>query len=265
MTTINLPELKSFLQNLVLKVGNLTVMQYGKCEQITMKNDNPHNIASEVDIKANAIFTRELQNKFPTIGILTEEEAKNPINPNAEFQIIIDPLDGSNNFYSGAGFYAIMASVMIDRIPHYSLIYNPILKKIYAAETGKGATMNGVHITVSKQFDLKSSKMLTNDSLKHFRVWAMCYLHKLDQNIWMQAIGSCGISATLVADGSKDLFLSNGNGGLWDHVPPTHLIREAGGVILDVEGKPWDYSNAKPYIAGNSYLVDQLVTYLQKQ
>jgi myo-inositol-1(or 4)-monophosphatase len=247
-------QLRNFLRQLVIKVGNFTFTRYEQCGSLIIKNGNHNDIASEVDQQANSMFIREIQKNFAAVGLITEE-AK-PINPDAEIKIYVDPLDGSKNFKHRSGFYAVMAAVTYNDKTVYSFIYNPILRWLCEAETNKGAYLKGFRIKVSQKKKLEDCHILTNDSLKPNRINPLNRLHKLNPNLWVPSIGSCGISAMLVAEGEFDIFVSNGNGGVWDHLPIIHMVQESGGVATRLDGRDWKFEMGVPYFLSNPNLVE---------
>ena len=62
---------------------------------------------TEVDRAAEAAIITVLREAYPAYGILAEESGLAGTDPNAEFQWIIDPLDGTTNFIHGVPQYAI--------------------------------------------------------------------------------------------------------------------------------------------------------------
>ncbi len=251
-------ELINYLKEKTSELGRRAQANFYSNEQnIQVKDGNANNIASESDRRINEIFIRDTRNRFPDVGLITEEYET--INPNSETKIYFDPIDGSNNFTDQDGLFATMSALEHDGKTIYSAIYIPFFKFLFTAELGKGAYLNGRQIFVSKHSELKSSRGFTNDSLKDSRINFLNELSKICPKIWAQAIGCCGVSAASVARGKKHWFISNGSGGDWDHKPIILLVTEAGGVARRLDGKPWKYELGVPYVLSNEILAKKIV------
>jgi inositol-phosphate phosphatase/L-galactose 1-phosphate phosphatase len=58
-------------------------------------------------------------------------------------------LDGTTNFVHGYPFSCVSIALSVNKEPVVGVVYNPILKELFSAVKGKGATLNGNPIKVS--------------------------------------------------------------------------------------------------------------------
>lgn len=61
----------------------------------------------------------------------------------SEYEWVVDPLDGTNNFASGYPAFATAVAVLYRGEAVVAAIYEPLTKTLYLAERGGGATVNG--------------------------------------------------------------------------------------------------------------------------
>jgi myo-inositol-1(or 4)-monophosphatase len=73
---------------------------------------------TEVDRAAEAAIIAVLREAYPTYGILAEESGLAGTDATAEFQWIIDPLDGTTNFIHGVPQYAISIGLAKQGVMH---------------------------------------------------------------------------------------------------------------------------------------------------
>jgi myo-inositol-1(or 4)-monophosphatase len=77
--------------------------------------------------------------------------------------------------------------------------------------------------------------------------------------------GACGLNITNVASGRWDAFFEEGcwtaNAGpkIWDFSGGKLIIEEAGGVMLDLTGSPFDLMGRTVFCAANQKLADEIV------
>ena len=80
---------------------------------------------TEVDRAAEAAIITVLQDAYPAYGILAEESGLAGTDANAEFQWIIDPLDGTTNFIHGVPQYAISIGLTKQGVVQQGVVYDP--------------------------------------------------------------------------------------------------------------------------------------------
>ncbi|MES2023707.1 MAG: inositol monophosphatase [Patescibacteria group bacterium] len=106
-----------------------------------------HSPVTETDTAINEIVVKKITEHFPTHSILSEEAED--ILQKSEYAWICDPVDGTHNFAHGIPTSAFALALVQDGIPILGVICDPFLNRIYFAEKGKGATLNGETIKVS--------------------------------------------------------------------------------------------------------------------
>jgi myo-inositol-1(or 4)-monophosphatase len=222
--------LKQFAKYLADESGKI-ISSYFRTEiQINEKADSsPVTIA---DKKAEEKMRELIMKEFPEHGILGEEFGK--YNENAEYQWVLDPIDGTKSFICGAQSFGTLIALMKNGEPVLGVINQPVLKEFLIGDNNS-AELNGKQVRVRECSDISQAVLLTTDHLhiseyqnienfenlmqkvKLYRNWGDCYGYYL--------------VATGFADIMVDAIMSP-----WDSMALIPVIRGAGGVITDYQG-----------------------------
>jgi fructose-1,6-bisphosphatase/inositol monophosphatase family enzyme len=112
---------------------------------ITQKPDESY--LTEADVETETALRAEIAARYPAHGILGEELPA--CNPDADFQWIVDPIDGTLAFSRGIPLWGIIVAVKHLGRPVAGVIDLPCLDQRYAAAAGLGTTRNGETIRLS--------------------------------------------------------------------------------------------------------------------
>jgi 3'(2'), 5'-bisphosphate nucleotidase len=180
---------------------------------------------------------------------------------------VIDPLDGTSDFIQKTGEFSIMiglvdaqgASVM-------GIVYASALGELYYAEKNKGAYIchsravpafgmesgNPVQIHVSDK-SVKNGTILVSRNHLGQREQEIAHKYHMTQI----PMGSAGLKMCRIARGDAQLYInSSDKSGIWDICAADVILREAGGVIADMNGKRIIYNGScklkNGYIVTNS-------------
>ncbi len=139
------------------KAGGEVVKKYfGKSLKIEEKS-MPCDFRTEADLKSEKAIISILKKAYPEYNILSEESGEE--NNGSEYTLVIDPLDGTNNFSLGIPYFSISIGLVKNEELLFGAVYNPVLDNLYCAQKGKGAYLNGKKISVNKESDIKKSSV----------------------------------------------------------------------------------------------------------
>ncbi len=198
----------------------------------TEKDDK--SFVTKADTEAEELIVSLIRERFPDHGILGEEGSE--VNPEAEYQWVIDPIDGTRNFTNGIPLFAVSIAVLYRGEPVIGVVYNPATGSLYAAEKGKGATFNGSPMRVSVQEAKKGLVTFgpgqgdAKEKLRTFFQNGESYFRSV------RYLGCTALELAYVARGGTEGFVCIGLKP-WDYAAGRLLILEAGGTITDYEGK----------------------------
>ena len=223
-------------------------------EQLAVIHKDKKDIKLAADtIAHNYIIDALGQTKIPIFS----EESNNIEDFNLnEYQWIVDPLDGTLNYYRGFNMSAVSISLWKNSDPKIGVIAPVFSNDIYFAEKGKGAWKNDGKIFVSK-VNRKENAVLTT-GFPIGRNYTEDSLLKTLQNISeykkVRMIGSAAMMLTMVASGIFDAYEEE-DIFIWDIAAGLLLVEEAGGYFFAEKNSSQVKYNVK---ASNKYLFNIL-------
>jgi len=202
------------------KASKILIRDFGELENLQVSKKGPKDFVTNSDIKAEKIIIEELKNARPNYSIISEEYGieKNKDESNSW---IIDPIDGTINFLHGVPHFAISIALKSNNEIVCGLIFDPIKDELFYAEKNNGAFFNNQRIRVSKKRDI-------NECL--FAVGKV----KDNTDLTCRRTGCAALDMAYVASGRYDGFFQN-NLNLWDIAAGIIMIKEAGGIINEID------------------------------
>ena len=136
------------LEDALKTAGRLVLSRFGEASDATIKSA-PADYRTEADVDAERVIADAVREHYPEFGILGEEGSTDKTD--AECMIVIDPIDGTNNFVLGIPvFCCALALTKRDQIL-YGAIYDPVNDHMYTAKKGEGAFQNGARLSVNSE------------------------------------------------------------------------------------------------------------------
>ncbi|BCA95748.1 inositol monophosphatase [Legionella antarctica] len=218
------------------QAGEIIIRHMEQVDRLKITAKNSHDYFSEVDIKAEQAIINCIHKAYPEHGILAEESGVHP--GDGESIWIIDPLDGTSNYLHGFPFFSVSIALKIKNRIEHGVIYDPLRHECFAASRGRGARLNDRRIRVSKQTQLSASLLGTGVPFRDMAL-AQRYLPTFEALLGkcagVRRTGSAALDLAYVASGRLDGFWEFGLRP-WDIAAGSLLIREAGGLISDLQG-----------------------------
>ncbi|MCC6824659.1 MAG: inositol monophosphatase [Acidobacteria bacterium] len=242
--------------------GRLLLEKFGRKIQISKKGDI--NLVTEADLASEALIVERIRSYYPKHSILAEESGEAAVSGGDEtWKWIIDPLDGTTNFAHGYPCFCVTIALEHNGEVVIGVTFDPTRDELFAAERGKGASLNGKPIRVSDTERLKDALIVTGFpyDIKHRTDFARHLTEMLLASRGVRRDGSAAIDMAYVACGRFDGFWEEGLNP-WDVAAGVLLIEEAGGQISYYNGSR--FSIYKPPIAAsNGLLHSQMLELLQ--
>ena len=252
-----------FVAELARGAGAVVLNHYGKVERLTKTHAaTSAEAVTEADRATQRHIVAGLRRRFPDDGIIGEEnetgdaitfECEHPAGRNW----VIDPIDGTNNFISGLGNFAVCIGLLDGGMPVLGVVYDVTRDHMYVAARGEGAWLGNKRLAALDTPLGDSSMLMMTSNLLDARgrcpEWACRWL---GQTVWKTRIlGSAALEAVYVAAGVAHGAVTV-NGKLWDAAAATAILLEAGAVVTSLSGErifPFDlahYGGAKvPFLA----------------
>ncbi len=222
----------------------------------------PHNqLVSEADRSAVKAIIDIIQKNYPEHSILGEESGDLGGN---EFQWIIDPLDGTNNFLNSFPFYSVSIALKHEDDLLVGVVYDPVHNELFAAHVGQGATLNQAPIHVSSKAGMLLALIGTDvphrpdvDTARYLRI----HERVMGESLGIRRGGSAALDLVYLAAGRLDAYWAMGMEA-WDIAAAALIVQEAGGTISDINGGN-DYLLNGNLLAADSRLFDKMLVILQ--
>ena len=223
-------ELKKFCKHLSDESGKIIRSYFRSGVQIETKSDeSPVTIA---DKSAEEKMRELIMKEYPEHGILGEEFGKH--NEGAEYQWILDPIDGTKSFISGTVTFGTLIALMKNGDPVLGVINQPILGEFLIGDNNT-AELNDVRVQSRECSDLSKATLLTTDHLNIEEFQDLDKFETLMRKVKMyRQWGDC-YGYYLVATGFADIMIDPIM-SVWDSMALIPVIRGAGGEITDYHG-----------------------------
>lgn len=213
------------------KAGEAAMKYFRSGNDIGMHNKlNDSDIVTIADKESERIIKDFIRTNFPDHAILSEESGET--DGTTSYRWVIDPVDGTTNFFAGIPFWAISIGVEYRGRTEIGVVYLPATGELFHAVRGKGAFLNGKPIRVSAETHLSRSVISTGfpvdkDTNPDNNLDNLAAIMPLVRD--MRRLGSAASDMCYVAAG----FL-NGYWELnlheWDVNAATLIVEEAGGI-----------------------------------
>ncbi|SLN68957.1 Inositol-1-monophosphatase [Roseovarius litorisediminis] len=200
---------------------------------------------TEADIAVNRMLAKELQAARPGYGWLSEETEDDSTRLVRDKVFIIDPIDGTRSFIEGSSTWAHALAVAEQGVVTAAVIYLPLRDKMYTAEVGQGAQLNGQPIHVSERAELTGASLLAAKPSYAPENWIGAV-----PDVARAYRPSLAYRLSLVAEGRFDAMLTLRRTWEWDIAAGDLILREAGAAISDRAAQPLLFNNPTPLLNG---------------
>lgn len=190
-------------------------------------------MVTEVDLLCEKLIIGKIREVYPLHSIISEEAGKS--SDENEYVWIIDPLDGTNNYFHSYPVFAVSIALRKGNEPLVGVVYVPKLEEMFYAAKDTGAYLNDVKISVSGIETLNRALLATgfpydkaidpaNNNLDIFR-------HIVPDIMGVRRSGSAAFDLCCAACGRLDAYWEM-KIKLWDMAAGELIMREAGGEVL---------------------------------
>ena len=234
-----------------------SVITQGFHEEMSVSFKGRGNVVTNVDVRAEKVILNILRQEYPDLSIRSEESEV--LDLGSTYSWIVDPLDGSRNFASGVPHCCVVVALAQGDEVVLGITYDPFRNEVFAAEKGKGATLNGQPISVSpKEYLLDCLMGCDLGYVDEKGKWALDLVHKLWPGMQgLRIMGSSSLSLAYAACGRLDIYFHH-HLYPWDIAAGQILVKEAGGTIVDRHGEPADLTK-ESIVASSPLLVKKFL------
>ena len=228
MTDFNPMTYLEIAKQAACQAGAFLKEHFGK--PLDVDEEKHHDIKLALDRESQDLITRVLLGAFPDHAIYGEEGVAG--NQDSDYQWIVDPIDGTVNFFYGIPHYCVSIALRHKNELIVGVIYDPSMNDLWEVEKGSPALLNGEPISVSPRTKLEESALFVGcgkdeatmeTGLARFKR-ASLRARK------MRMMGSAALGMAYIASGKLDAYVES-RISLWDIAAGQLLLESAGGKI----------------------------------
>lgn len=228
---LDLAELTRAVRALAAEQGGYLLEHWSSIGVLTYKDRR--DMVTDVDLAVERRLIEKLRVDYPGHGFQGEETGNH--NPEAEYQWLIDPIDGTKYFFGLASFFSVSIALALRGEPILGVVYNAPARQCFHAFRGGGAFLDGLRLNGPKVKLLEEVIANVDTPNTHGlpaeeRLWFEKKLVELTRRVYrVRALGLGSLSACWLATGALDAYVD-----LTGYVKPQDtgaglvIMREAG-------------------------------------
>jgi myo-inositol-1(or 4)-monophosphatase len=211
-----------------LEAGKLLRAHFGNDAEVDEATH--HDIKLALDKESQELITRILLEARPGDALYGEEGIAG--DQSSPRQWIVDPIDGTVNFFYNIPHFCVSIALRIDGEIVVGVIHDPMVGETWAVERGGEATLNGKPIRASSRGRFEESILFVGcgkdeealrTGIERFRK-ASLRARK------MRMMGSAALGMAYIACGRLDAYIES-RISLWDIAAGQLLVETAGGKV----------------------------------
>lgn len=219
---------------------------------------------TRVDRETSTAIVARVQEHYPAHGVLSEEESA-AWQPEAEWQWVVDPVDGTASFARGYPTWGLGIGLMWRGMPAGGYLRFPALDETLMCD-GRAVRLNGKPLPPVQAEPPPDTQNYLVDSSLHRQLDAFSRLTEAK----LRVFGSNLYHMASLAVGRAEAMIS-GRSYLWDLAAGLPMTRARGMGERYVDGRPFDLSELdaatgyrlpRPLIIGPPERLDHLVRIL---
>lgn len=223
-----------------------------------------HDLVTDADLASERAVRQVIAAHYPDHGILGEE-APAADQLERDYCWVVDPLDGTTNYVHGFPCYGVSIAVARRGELLAGVVYDPERQECFAAAAGAGARLNGQPMATSTVTQVSESLLAVSFPARLTLESAdlQAFLRTAPECQASRRTGSAALNLAYVASGRLDGHWAH-EIHPWDAAAGVLLVQEAGGVVTDCSGRPFDLVAAQYFAASTRELHQALLPLVRR-
>ncbi len=229
MISVKLPSQSAIITVMTRTAVNASrglLRDFNELENLQVSVKANRTFVTSADLRTDKLLRKSLSFARPSYSIVTEESGEIK-GEDPRYKWIVDPLDGTFNYMHGFPHWAISIALKKNDEVVAAVTYDPVKNEMFWAEKGCGAYLNDRKIRVSSKNNL-DDLLISLGNLSNIT-------KSLTQSV--RKSGSMALDMAYLAAGRVDVLYCMQGSNEWDVAAGMLFIKEAGGVLLDKNGK----------------------------
>ncbi len=237
----------------------------GRFERVRTKSSGV-DFVTEVDVASGVAVVSAISAALPGARFVVEEPEVYELAGVLQGTLddaevwVVDPLDGTTSFVHGYPCYSVSIACLREGQPVAGAVLNAATGELFTAAAGGGAFLAGVPIRCTAAPDIPSALLATGFPYerthtldRQLRIFAAIIRDAHDVRRDGSAAVDCCEAACGRVDGFWEIALRP-----WDMAAGVCILREAGAVVTDAEGRGWTTATTD-IVAANPALHQRLL------
>jgi myo-inositol-1(or 4)-monophosphatase len=226
--------MKNFSQNKALAAAVKAARAAGKIMRDNwhlpkrVNSAEAHDIKLELDVRCQQLIEKILRAVFPEIPLLGEEGDSGDMD--AEFRWVVDPIDGTVNYFYGMPHAAVSIALEHKKKSIVAVIYDPFTDEIWTTTKDEPTRLNGKVVRVSNRSKIGEAVVAMGFSKDRENLQkSLPHLIRISRRAKkIRILGSAALELAYVASGRLDAYIER-TINLWDVAAGSLLVENAGG------------------------------------
>lgn len=249
-----------FGRELIVKAGELAMTYFNSLDTLDIQSKGPQDFVSQADYNTEILIKEAIEAEFPNDAFFGEETGPTDLTGAAGIWVV-DPIDGTQPFLMGMTSWCVSIAFISGEEMLIGLVYSPAGNQFFAAQKGKGATLNNKVIKVRDAKTLNDGIVSVGYSNRTKPIELIQMMTGLLENGGMyHRNGSGALGICYVGSGALIGYIEK-HINSWDCLAALLIVQEAGGRInnfitdygLEAGGK---------IVAASPALYDQLESFI---
>jgi len=223
--------------NAALEAGKLLRQHFGS--DAVVDEATHHDIKLALDKESQDLITGILLGARPGDALYGEEGIAG--NQDSNRQWIVDPIDGTVNYFYGIPHFCVSIALRVDGEITVGVIHDPMVGETWTVEKGGPAMLNGKPVQASKRDTLEQSILFVGcgKDEEALRTGIERFHRASLKARKMRMMGSAALGMAYIACGRLDAYIES-RISLWDIAAGQLLLEAAGGKteLTAVPGHP---------------------------
>jgi myo-inositol-1(or 4)-monophosphatase len=212
-------------------------------QRFSVREKARFDLVTDADLASQQAIHSYLSGRFPAHDFLGEEAGAGGSRPgpDAPPTWVVDPLDGTTNYVHDCPLYCVSIGLWAGGDLVVGVVLDPVRDELFEAARGQGAWLGDRRLQTSQSSRLEEALLSTGfpadmqGQERLLRWWRHFSLRTRS----LRRTGSTALNLAYVAAGRFDGYWAFDNHA-WDVAGGAVLVREAGGVVTNVDGTPFD-------------------------
>lgn len=189
-----------------------------------------HDLKLRLDKESQSLISSHLLAAFPDSAILGEEG--NSGDSDAEFCWVVDPIDGTVNYFYGIPIFCVSIALLHKGTSVLGCVYDPMQRECFTAIAGQAPALNGQPISVSPRAEMREAVVFighgTHDGSGEAGIRRFAHISRQVRKI--RILGSAALTLCYIAAGRFDAYIE-ARINLWDFAAARVILESAGGCL----------------------------------